>query len=449
MEKITFGTDGVRGKANEELTGMLAYRLAQAASRVLGQNPSAHRVAIARDTRISGHMLESALASGLMSNGLDAVLCGVMPTPAMGFLIDCHKADFGIMISASHNPYEDNGIKLFSSKGIKLADAIEAQIEEEYINGAENANGGPIGVYSHDSSGRNYYIHKVSQYIGKQAINGLKIAVDCANGAASSLAADLFAALNAHALLAHCEPDGYNINTACGSTHPESIAQITSQTGSDLGLAFDGDADRLIACTSEGEILDGDALLYIFANYLKGKGMLPERKIAITVMSNSGLASSLRKNGISVVETGVGDRYVLEEMLASGIALGGEQSGHIINMAFSSTGDGIANGAALAKIMCETGKSAKELVDGYEPNPQVTINANVSNKSKEKTMGDSEICIAIEKLTAKYKNQGKVLVRASGTEAKIRVMVEGADLNSATQDAKELAAFIEKRAGQL
>jgi len=445
--KIKFGTDGVRGKANESLTAQDALAIAQAASEVLGKDGGAKSALIARDTRISGPMFESALSAGLMSRGFDALLCGVMPTPSMGPLIRHYNAGFGIMISASHNPYFDNGIKLFDASGLKLADEVEEEIESLIEAGAQNA-GGEFGALRTLEYPENAYLAFLRDKF-QAGLNGLRAVIDCSNGAASALAARAYSEQGASVHILHAEPDGFNINADCGSTHPEHMQAETVKVGADIGLAFDGDADRLIASSPDGSAIDGDMLLYIFARYLKKKGLLPSNTIAATVMSNSGLKKSLDSCGIQIEYTNVGDRYVLEAMQKNGYSLGGEQSGHIINMAIGPSGDGMANGLMLMSIMAQEGKGAIELLEGLEILPQATRNAEVADDKKEACLKSPMVSEALAEYTEKYKKNGKLLIRPSGTEPKIRVTVEAESIKEAERDAEFLATLIQKGASEM
>ncbi|MDR2519797.1 MAG: phosphoglucosamine mutase [Eubacteriaceae bacterium] len=440
-----FGTDGVRGKANVELTAGLALRIARAACQVLGKGEAGSKAVIARDTRASGSMFECALAAGMMSRGFDAVLCGVMPTPSIGVLVQKYKSSFGAMVSASHNPYQDNGIKLFSREGAKLADSVESAIVEAMASDTETG-GSEIGQIIEGAGAKEAYIGHLEKIFGDVRLNGMRFVLDCANGAASGLAEEVFCKLGASVHAIASSPNGININDGCGSTHPSLMRKAVLRENADAGLAFDGDSDRLVAAQSNGSLVDGDALLFIFGSFLSERGRLSKNTVVATVMSNSGLALSLREKGIATETSNVGDRYVLESMLRHGLSLGGEQSGHIINFSVSPTGDGIASGLFLSQIMAETGKSLSELLEGLTLFPQSTENALVALEKKDAVLSDREVAEAVGALRAKYEGRGKVLVRPSGTEPKVRVTIEGEAESSVASDAKALSALIERRA---
>ncbi len=444
-----FGTDGVRGIANKELTAQLAYRLGRAGAYILTNGKKKAKIVIGRDTRISGDMLESALVAGILSIGSDALCVGIVPTPGVAYLTRYYGADAGIMISASHNPAEYNGIKFFSGDGFKLPDEIEDEIEaliesnkdiERYPTGSE------IGRKIEIDDAIKQYINFLKGTISVD-LRGLKIAVDCAEGASYIAAPSLLSALGAEIKLIHHKPDGLNINVNCGSTHPKEIQKLVLDWGADVGLAFDGDADRVIAVDEKGEIVDGDKIMMICGNALKEKGKLAKNTVVATVMSNMGLEKALNKKGCRVVKTKVGDRYVLEKMREEGYVLGGEQSGHIIFLEHNTTGDGLLSALQLLEVIKEKKQPLSKLASAMKTYPQVLINAKVSNQKKMAYLDDEVIAAEIKKLEEMMAGEGRVLIRPSGTEPLVRVMLEGKDLEQIQSLAKELAALIEERLG--
>jgi len=424
-----FGTDGVRGKANEfPMTATFALRLGQAAARQFTNSKKIHRVVIGKDTRISGYMFENALVSGICSMGVDAVQVGVIPTPAIAFLAKSLRADAGVVISASHNPYYDNGIKFFSGDGYKLPDAVELKIEQ-YTD--ELIANGDVPI-SADRIGKAYRIDQaIGRYIefAKKSINdeidfkGLKIVVDCAHGATYKVGPMAFIELGADIEVLGVEPNGFNINEGYGATAPEKMAQKVKDTGADVGVSFDGDGDRLIVADENGEIVDGDVIMAICANYMKENDKLNGDTVVATVMSNYGFERSLNGLGIDVVRSAVGDRYVLEEMRNNGFNLGGEQSGHLIFSDHNTTGDGLISALQIIKVMVKTGKKLSELKKIIELYPQILINFMVKEKVPLEQLPETEKLI--KSCEEKLAGKGRVLVRYSGTENKLRVMVEG------------------------
>lgn len=441
-----FGTDGVRGIANESLTCELAFKLGQATAYLLGENDAKVKILIGKDTRLSGDMLENALVAGITSAGADAVILGVIPTPAVAHLIRYFEADAGIMISASHNPAEYNGIKIFDRQGYKLADQVEDEIEE-IISGEKEitpADPGKIGKRIVCEEGEAIYVDYLISTV-ETSLAGLRVAVDAANGAAYRVAEQVLKGLGAEVISFFTAPDGVNINNACGSTHPEALQEKVKELGADIGLAFDGDADRLITVDHLGRIVDGDKALAICAVHLKQNGALAKDTLVATVMSNLGLELYLQEQGISVVKTDVGDRYVLEEMVKEGYAFGGEQSGHIIFLAYNTTGDGVLTGIQLLRILAEEQKTLAALADEITILPQVLINARVAEQKKHTYMEVSEIKAEIEMLEQAMDGRGRVLIRTSGTEPLVRVMIEGEDYGYIEEEAKKLAALIEEK----
>ncbi|HFI0620785.1 TPA: phosphoglucosamine mutase [Streptococcus suis] len=421
-----FGTDGVRGEANVELTPELAFKLGRFGGYVLSQHETdVPRVFVARDTRISGQMLEAALVAGLLSAGIHVYKLGVLATPGVAHLVKTEKASAGVMISASHNPAQDNGIKFFAGDGFKLDDALEAEIEalldaEEDTLPRPSAQG--LGdVVDYPEGLRKYESFLVST--GTQ-LEGMKVALDTANGAASTSARQIFADLGADLTVMAEHPDGLNINEGVGSTHPEKLQELVKDSGSQIGLAFDGDSDRLIAVDENGDLVDGDRIMYIVGKYLADKGLLAKNTIVTTVMSNLGFHKALEREGIEKAVTAVGDRYVVEEMRKEGYNVGGEQSGHVILMDYNTTGDGQLTAVQLTKIMKETGKKLSELAAEVTIYPQKLVNIRVENSMKDKAMEVPAIAAIIEKMEAEMAGNGRILVRPSGTEPLLRVMAE-------------------------
>jgi phosphoglucosamine mutase len=444
-----FGTDGVRGIANVELTNDLAYKLGRYGAHVLTEGRKHVKILIGKDTRISGDMLEASLAAGIMSMGGNVVSLGVVPTPAVAFLTRYFNADAGVVISASHNPAEYNGIKFFNKNGYKLADEIEDRIEKYILGGLEAEaliDGDHVGTWKAIPEAYKLYCDHLVEKMDVD-FSGMKVAIDCANGAATTTAAYAFSKMNAEVSALCCDPDGHNINKGCGSTHVELIAQKVKSGDYALGMAFDGDADRLIAVDETGEVVDGDKIMAICADYLKEVGELKKDTLVTTVMSNMGLFAALGERGINIEKTRVGDRYVLEKMLAEGYNFGGEQSGHLIFLDHNTTGDGLLSALMLMRVMKKRGKKLSELKGIMETFPQVLINAKVDNDKKHDYIEDEVIRQSIKQTERFFNGQGRVLVRASGTEPLVRVMIEGKDQSVLEQKAKELVELIEKRLG--
>ena len=445
-----FGTDGARGVANQELTCELAFKIGQTAAFVLTEE--CHRkpkILIGKDTRISCDMLEAALSAGLCSVGAQVVTLGIIPTPAVAYLTRKYDAEAGIMISASHNSAEYNGIKIFNSNGYKLSDAIEERIESIILDNAEKIDlptGDDVGTVKKCDTAIEDYTEFAKKVIDCD-LKGMRIAIDCANGASYKTAAKVISGLGGEPFVIHNNPNGTNINLNCGSTHLKDISSYVKNADVDIGLAFDGDADRLMVIDELGNVIDGDKIMLICAEYLKNQGMLRKDTLVITVMSNLGLILKAKELGINTVQTSVGDRYVLEEMLKSGYSLGGEASGHIIFLNHNTTGDGLVSALNILKILKLSGKKMSELAQIYETMPQCIINAKVSNNKKKDYSKDEVILEEIENLEKEFDGKGRILVRASGTEPCVRVMIEGENQDIITQKAKYLATIIEARLG--
>lgn len=442
-----FGTDGIRGIANKDLDIDLTLRVGQAAAIVLSKGKSERPViTIGKDTRLSGDMLESALVAGLCSAGADVMVLGIVPTPAVAFITKQAGADAGIVISASHNPYCDNGIKIFNGNGFKLSDDLENEIEELVLSGEklEHMTHEKIGKVLRKNKG---YVEKYIAHIEQAAqgkIRGLKVLIDCANGAASRTAADLFTRFDIDLEVMKEFPTGVNINDGCGSTHLEFLQGAIQSGNYDVGIAFDGDADRCLIIDENGKIIDGDRIMAVFATAMKREGTLKKNTVVATVMSNLGFHIYAKNEELNIICTSVGDRNVLEKMLEHGYNFGGEQSGHIIFLDEATTGDGQLAAVKFLKIMSQTGKKASELVTNIPYCPQVLINIPVSggNAAKDAIMASGELSKAIQVEEEKLGDEGRVLVRPSGTEALIRVMVEAFDSNLANSSAEILTKII-------
>lgn len=444
-----FGTDGVRGEANVELTPELAFKLGRFGGYVLSQHETeAPKVFVGRDTRISGKMLESALVAGLLSVGIHVYKLGVLATPAVAYLVKTEGASAGVMISASHNPALDNGIKFFGGDGFKLDDEKEAEIEA-LLDATEDTLPRPsaegLGTLVDYPEGlRKYEGYLVST---GTPLEGMKVALDTANGAASTSARQIFADLGAQITVIGETPDGLNINLNVGSTHPEALQEVVKESQSAIGLAFDGDSDRLIAVDENGDIVDGDKIMYIIGKYLSEKGQLAQNTIVTTVMSNLGFHKALESAGINKAVTAVGDRYVVEEMRKSGYNLGGEQSGHVILMDYNTTGDGQLSAVQLTKIMKETGKSLSQLASEVTIYPQKLVNIRVKNAMKEKAMEVPAIKTIIEKMEEEMAGNGRILVRPSGTEPLLRVMAEAPTTEEVNYYVDTIAAVVKDEIG--
>ncbi|MBG0740030.1 phosphoglucosamine mutase [Paeniglutamicibacter antarcticus] len=441
-----FGTDGVRGLANGLLTAELALSLAQAAAVVLGHERMAEgqrpRAVIARDPRASGEFIGAAVEAGLASAGIDVFDAGVLPTPALAFLIADLRADFGVMISASHNPAPDNGIKFFARGGQKLDDELEDAIESQLTREIFRPVGVGVGRIQRfaDAEDR-YVVHLLSTLPNR--LDGLRVVLDCANGAASGCSPEVFKSAGAEVFVIGAEPDGLNINDGVGSTHLEQLQAAVLKYGADLGIAHDGDADRCLAVDHEGSIVDGDQIMAVLAVALKSAGQLKDNVLVATVMSNLGLKIALNEAGITIRETAVGDRYVLEGMREGGFTLGGEQSGHVIFADYATTGDGVLTGLQLAAQVARTGRSLKDLATVMTKLPQLMINVKGVDKQRART--DEGVTEAVAQAQLELGRSGRVLLRPSGTEALVRVMVEAGDMVTATRICTDLAAVVESR----
>lgn len=445
-----FGTDGARGVANTELTIELAMNIGRAAAMVLTSEEVEHpTILIGKDTRLSGDMLEGALIAGLCSVGANVKLLGVVPTPAVAFLVRKYKADAGIMISASHNPYEFNGIKIFSSEGYKLPDDLEESIEDIVLDNVK-----PYTVPDHSGIGTveildtaaDEYVDYVASTV-EYDLSGMEIALDCSNGSSSRTAEKLFTRLGAKVHMMFDKPDGVNINTNCGSTHMESLMAYVKEHKLDAGLAFDGDADRCLAVDDKGELVDGDYIIAICAADLKSQGKLKKNAVVGTVMTNMGFNKFCEANGMNFVSTAVGDRYVLEAMLREGYNIGGEQSGHVIYLDYATTGDGQLTGAHLLSLINRRQARLSSIATLMERYPQVLINVKITNEGKVHFYTDKELKAAINRVTETLSDRGRILVRVSGTEPLVRVMLEGEDYDEISALAQEVADIVKERLG--
>lgn len=445
-----FGTDGVRGIANKELTAELAFRLGQAGALVLTKHTDhTARILVGKDTRVSCDMLEAALVAGFCSVGAQAVCVGVIPTPAVAYLTRKYNMDAGVVISASHNAMEYNGIKFFNAEGYKLSDEIENEIEEYLLDGREIGElptGAGVGRVSRLDTGKRDYVDFVKSTVTGD-FSGMKIALDCANGASYECAKLVFKELKADVLLINNVPDGSNINDGCGSTHMEGLQSFVVENHCNMGLAFDGDADRLLAVDENGQVVDGDQTMAICGRELKEKGRLKNNTIVATVMSNLGFFQALDRMGIHYEQTKVGDRYVLENMLQNGHCIGGEQSGHIIFLDFNTTGDGLVTACQLTQVVRDRGGKLSELAQLVQVLPQVLVNAKIKNEYKTTYRENAVVAAEIQKIEEKFCNRGRVLIRPSGTEPLVRVMLEGDDVAELTSAAEHLAKVMEEQLG--
>lgn len=444
-----FGTDGVRGIANSELTPELAFHLGKAGAHVLRKDNKRPVVVIGKDTRVSGDMLESALTAGILAVGGNVIKVGVVPTPAVAYLVKHYQADAGIVISASHNPYEYNGIKFFNSEGFKLDDLLEEKIEDiilRDIDPNKHLTGEALGrCIEAEEDAVDLYVKFLLTTIDV-SLDGMKVVLDCANGAAYKTAPAVYRALGAEVITIGCEPNGININDKIGSTHPELLQQTVVENNADIGLAYDGDADRLIVVDEKGMVIDGDKTICICAKMLKDAGELVENKVTATVMSNIGFHKYIKEQVGAVVDvTSVGDRYVLESMLETGCILGGEQSGHIIFLNYTTTGDGTLSSLQFMKAVKASGRKPSELSAEIEIFPQVLVNAKVDNDNKKIYMKDEEVKDMIDAIESEMAGSGRVLIRPSGTEPLVRVMIEGNDIEKIHSLAQALADLIEKK----
>lgn len=442
-----FGTDGVRGIANSELTPELAFKVGRFGGYVLTKDKERPKVLIGRDTRISGHMLEGALVAGLLSIGAEVMRLGVMSTPGVSFLTKALGAQAGVMISASHNPVQDNGIKFFGPDGFKLSDDQEKEIEalldqsEDHLPRPVGAQLGQVNDYF---EGGQKYLQFLKQTVDED-FSGIHVALDCAHGATSSLATHLFADLDADISTMGTSPNGLNINEGVGSTHPEALSAFVKEKGADVGLAFDGDGDRLIAIDENGEIVDGDQIMYICAKYLNETGRLKHQTVVSTVMSNLGFYKALEANGLQSAQTAVGDRYVVEEMRKGGYNLGGEQSGHIIFLDYNTTGDGLLSGLQLVNIMKVTKKPLSQLANEMKKFPQLLVNVRVTDKHH--VTDNEKVKQIIEEVENEMNGNGRILVRPSGTEALVRVMAEASTEELCEQYVQRIVDVIQQEMG--
>lgn len=441
-----FGTGGVRGIANTELSCELAFRLGQASAYVLASDVHRPTILVGRDTRLSGEMLESALVAGICSVGARAVLVEVLPTPAIAYLTRFYEADAGAVISASHNTVEYNGIKFFDKNGYKLPDAIEDRIEEIVTGGMPTDFEMPIGervgrpVRQRNATRR--YVDFVKETTNVR-LDGLHVVLDCAQGASYEVAPMVFKELGAKVSCYYHEPDGTNINDNCGSTHPRRLCELVRELGADVGFAFDGDADRLMAVDERGQLINGDQVMAMLALHLKEQGRLRQNTVVATVMSNMGLDIAMKKHGIKIEKTRVGDRYVLEKMLADGYVLGGEQSGHVILLDYNTTGDGLITAVQVISAMVQAQRPLSRLAGVMQMMPQSQYAANVDDKKKYDFDKNEKIKQKIAELELKYKDKGRLVVRASGTEPRVRVMIEGPDQREMDRDVYALSKLIE------
>ncbi|MBS4179097.1 phosphoglucosamine mutase [Lederbergia citrea] len=442
-----FGTDGVRGVANAELTPELAFKLGRFGGYVLTKDTDRPKILIGRDTRVSGHMLEGALVSGLLSIGAEVMRLGVISTPGVAYLTKALGAQAGVMISASHNPVADNGIKFFGSDGFKLSDEQEEEIEN-LLDLEEDTLprpvGADLGLVNDYFEGGQKYLQFLKQSVDED-FSGIHVALDCAHGATSSLATHLFADLEADISTMGAAPNGLNINEGVGSTHPKALSAFVKEKGADVGLAFDGDGDRLIAIDENGDMVDGDQILYICAKHLKEEGRLKQSTVVSTVMSNLGYYKGLEELDINSVQTAVGDRYVVEEMKNNGYTLGGEQSGHIIFLDYNTTGDGLLTGLQLVNIMKLTGKPLSELAKGMKKYPQKLVNIKVTDKYH--VTDNEKVKEVIEQVEAEMNGNGRILVRPSGTEPLVRVMAEAPTVEACENFVDRISAVVQAEMG--
>jgi len=442
-----FGTDGVRGIANKDLSSDLSYKLGRIGGYLLTKGKKRPKMVVGMDTRISGDMLEGALSAGLNSAGIDVLYLGVLPTPAVACMIKILDADGGVMISASHNPVEYNGIKFFNEDGYKLTDEIENSIEEYILNDLDIDYvpvSGDVGRKIRIENPVRKYMDFLKETIDVD-FTGLKVAVDCGNGAVYKAAPELLNELGAQVYVMHNDPNGININVNCGSTNTSEIEKLVLETGADVGLSFDGDADRLIAADENGNIVDGDHILAICGMHMKEKGRLKSNTVVGTVMTNMGLDVCLKENNIDIVKTNVGDRYVLEEMIKGHHSIGGEQSGHIIFLDHNTTGDGLLTAIQILSVVKEKHTKLSKLASVMKVMPQVLVNATVDKDKKNGYLEDEKIKNKISEIEKHFHGNGRVLIRPSGTEPLVRVMIEGQDQGELEHYARELADLIEER----
>ena len=436
-----FGTDGVRGLANADLTPELALSVAASAARVLAEHDRSHRpvAVVGRDPRASGEMLEAAVTAGLASAGADVLRVGVLPTPALAHLVADLSADLGVMISASHNPMPDNGVKLFAAGGRKLPDEVEDEIEQRLTDGAGRPTGAGVGRVRDVPDALSRYVDHLLKATPRQ-LDGLTVVVDCANGAAAEAAPEAYRRAGARVVEIHSEPDGLNINDGCGSTHLDVLRAEVVARGADLGIAHDGDADRCLAVDASGEVVDGDQIMAVLALAMRETGELKDNTLVATVMSNLGLHLAMREAGVTVRTTAVGDRYVLAELNAGGYTLGGEQSGHILLPQHATTGDGLLTALRLMARMAETGRPLADLASVVRRLPQVLVNVRVADKAA--VAAAESVSAAVAEVEAELAGRGRVLLRPSGTEQLVRVMVEAGSEEAAQAHADRLAGVV-------
>ena len=447
MPEKLFGTDGVRGVANTELTPALALALGASAARTLGRGHTP-RFIIGRDTRVSGTLLESALAAGLCSMGAQVVTAGVVPTPAVANIARIQNFDAGVVISASHNPFADNGIKFFGGDGYKLDDALEAEIEAQLarVDTWDRPSGAAVGRLMHDTGLAGLYAGHLEDALDGISLTGLKVVLDAANGANSVLGPRVLTDLGADVVPLHCDPDGININAGCGSLHPEEMMRRTLSAQADMGLAFDGDADRVILSDELGRKVDGDRVMLLVGRHLAASGKLANGTVVGTIMSNMGLEVALRASGLTLLRTAVGDRYVSEAMRRDGHVLGGEKSGHLIFGHLTTTGDGLLTALQVLKVMRETGRPLSALADQMTEYPQILLGVRV--RDRQAWASDPDITKAITAAEAQLAGRGRINVRASGTEKLVRVMAEGPDQAEIDALAHEIVALVQKKVGE-
>lgn len=449
-EKRLFGTDGVRGTANiEPMTSEMALQLGRAIAYVFKKEHRRHRIVIGKDTRLSGYMLESAMMAGICSMGVDALMVGPLPTPGIAFITSSMRADAGVVISASHNPYQDNGIKFFSRDGLKLPDEIELMIEDfifENHDPSHRPTASEVGkAYRVDDAIGRYVVFAKNTFPKELTLDGIKIAVDCANGATYKVAPAVFYELGAEVIPIGVKPTGENINADCGALYPEHVARLVRETGAHIGLALDGDGDRCIVVDEKGNVLDGDFIMAINAAYLLKRGGLRKNTLVSTIMSNSGLEEAIESAGGRVVRTGVGDRAVVEEMLKNGYNLGGEQSGHIIFLDHTTTGDGVITALQLLRIMVEEGKPLSELAKVMRTYPQILLNVRV--KEKKDLSSIASVQAALKAVEDRLGKRGRAFIRYSGTEPLARITIEGENEQEITLMANGLADVLKKEIG--
>ncbi len=453
MTRKYFGTDGVRGTANvEPMTAQTALKIGMAAGRIFTNGDHRHTVVIAKDTRLSGYMIEPALTAGFVSVGMDVVLCGPLPTPAVAMLTRSMRADLGVMISASHNPFQDNGIKLFGPDGYKLSDDMELAIEDLIDNGLDDGLAAPARLGRarriEDASGR--YIEAAKQaFPRRMTLDGLKIVIDCANGAAYRTAPTVLWELGADVVKVGVSPDGININKDCGSLHTQLLRETVLMHGADIGIALDGDADRVVLCDEKGSVIDGDQLLGLIGQSLKARGELTGGAVVATVMSNMGLEKFLEAQGLDLIRTAVGDRYVVERMRADGFNLGGEQSGHIVLGSHATTGDGLVAALQVLAEMIKRGQPASKVLRVFDPFPQLLRNIRVADKALADSLIVSDsVTRAVQDGEKRFAGKGRVLLRKSGTEPLIRVMAEGENQDLVDAVVGEICDTIQRAAAE-